>query len=612
MTLKTWRPLLAAGAAFLCATAGCAAEPLSPVRLNQLGLLAKGAKLAVLPHPSRQPLRWQLVDQAGRVRASGMTSVFGNDTASGEHLHRVDLGGFAQPGSGYRVVVADRRSRPFAIGANIYDRLQYDALNYFYQSRAGTPIEERYAGGAQWARPAGHPNERVRCVSGKDAEGNEWPGCDYELDVTGGWYDAGDHGKYVVNGGISLWTLLNLYERQLHLKRASAFADGKAALPERGNGVNDLLDEARWQMEFMLRMQVPEGKSAMVPVGVKRSAPGLRFTRIDASGMAHHKVADEKWTALPMAPHLDPERRILFPPSTSATLNLAATAAQCARIWRGIDDAFAARCLAAAERAWQAARRNPEVYAIAGFTGSGGYGDANLADEFYWAAAELYAATGKRDHEQAVRAAPAFGAAQAADFGWPSVATLGTISLALVRGRLPQADVRRLRSSLVAAAGSWLQEASRVGYRIPYAQPNYPWGSNSSILNRAMVLGLAHDWTGEARYRDGVIDAMDYVLGRNPLDQSYVSGYGARPMLNPHHRFWARQADAKFPPPPPGAVSGGPNNSSMSDDIARPMKGKCAAQTCWKDDIGAFSLNEVAINWNAPLVWVAAWLDEPR
>jgi endoglucanase len=83
-------------------------------------------------------------------------------------------------------------------------------------------------------------------------------------------------------------------------------------------------------------------------------------------------------------------------------------------------------------------------------------------------------------------------------------------------------------------------------------------------------------------------------------------------MLNPHHRLWARQADAKFPPPPPGAVSGGPNNSSMSDDIARPMKGKCAAQTCWKDDIGAFSLNEVAINWNAPLVWVAAWLDEPR
>jgi endoglucanase len=315
-----------------------------------------------------------------------------------------------------------------------------------------------------------------------------------------------------------------------------------------------------------------------------------------------------------MAPHKDPERRILFPPTTAATLNLAATAAQCARIWRSIDAAFSARCRAAAERAYAAARRNPDVYAIADFPGSGGYGDAELSDEFYWAAAELFIVTGKRDYEQALRSSRHFTAPVAADLSWPGVATLGTISLALVPNRLAREDVERLRSSLIAAADTHLRESQTVGYRIPYAPPRgYPWGSTSSVLNRALVLGLAHDFTRAARYRDGVVDAMDYVLGRNPLDRSYVSGYGARPMRNPHHRFWARQANAAFPPPPPGALSGGPNSTSLgSDDIGRPLQGKCAPQTCWRDDYRSFSLNEVAINWNAPLVWVAAWLDEAR
>ena len=607
--------LRSTGAAlFAClASVSAPAEPVSPVKLNQVGLLAGAAKRAVIADPAKQPLRWTLVDSAGRTQAQGVSHVFGDDPASGDHVHLIDFSGFEQEGPGYRLVVGKERSRPFAISDGLYDRLRYDALNYFYQNRAGTPIEARYAGGEQWARPAGHRPEKAGCVAGTDSKGNRWPGCDYQLDVTGGWYDAGDHGKYVVNGGIAVWTLLNLYERHQASGLPSPFADGKAALPERGNGVNDLLDEARWELEFLLAMQVPQGTRARVPVGVKRTVAGMPFTEIDASGMAHHKVADEKWTSLPMAPHMDPEKRQLFPPSTAATLNLAATAAQCARIWRTIDPAFSQRCLLAAERAYAAARRNPEVYAIADFTGSGGYGDSQLADEFYWAAAELFITTGKSDYADAVRASPAFRSAQAADFSWPSVATLGSISLALLPSGLAKEEVARLRASLVAAADSYLEDARRVGYRIPYAPAaGYPWGSTSSILNRAIVLALAHDFTGERRYRDGVVDAMDYILGRNPLDQSYVSGYGARPMRNPHHRFWAKQADAKFPPPPPGALSGGPNSTSMSDDVARPLRGTCAPQRCYRDDINAFSLNEVAINWNAPLVWVSTYLGERR
>src|SRR3546814_16851856 len=102
-----------------------------------------------------------------------------------------------------------------------------------------------------------------------------------------------------------------------------------------------------------------------------------------------------------MPPQDDPERRVLFPPSTAATLNLAATAAQCARIWRGIDPAFSARCLDAAKRAFTAAEAHPDVYPVADFTGSGGFGDATPADEFYSAAAELFLPTGAPPHRAA-------------------------------------------------------------------------------------------------------------------------------------------------------------------------------------------------------------------
>jgi endoglucanase len=604
--------LFALAASAIMSTAAAASEEVSPIRLNQIGLSPDQAKRAILPHPSRTPLRWRLVDSAGTVRASGRTSVFGRDGASGEHIHRIDFTAFRGTGEGYRLLVGALASRPFAIAGTQYRRLRYDALAYFYHNRAGTPIDARHAG-AQWARPAGHLPEKATCLSGVDAKGNRWPGCAYTLDVTGGWYDAGDHGKYVVNGGIAVWTLQNLYERQLRRGLPSPFADGRASIPEAGNGVDDLLDEARWQMEFLLKMQVPEGSRLRVPVGVKQSAPGLAFTEIDASGMAHHKVADRNWTALPTAPHEDKEKRQLFPPSTSATLNLAAAAAQCARLWRGIDDAFAARCLAAAERAWTAARRNPEVYPIADFTGSGGYGDSEFSDEFYWAAAELFATTAREDYAQEVRRSPHFAALTAAEFAWPNVATLGTITLLTSSTPLPKADADRLRRSVVAAADSFLGDTAKVGYAIPYdPKGGWPWGSTSSILNRGILLALAHEATGERRYRDGVTDGMDFLLGRNPLDRSFVTGYGARPMRNPHHRFWAGQLDARYPPPPPGALSGGPNNTAMTDDVARPLKGRCAPQMCWRDDIHAYSLNEVAVNWNAPLVWVSAWLAEER
>jgi endoglucanase len=584
-------------------------EPGASVHLNQAGFYTGGTKRAVIPSQAETPLEWQLNDGSGEVRLRGRTKIFGDDSVSGEHVHLVDFSDWRTEGEEFRIQSGCAASHPFDIKDAPYGELKFDAFMYFYHNRSNVPIEAAFAG-TEWARPAGHPREEVTCRSDVDAHGNHWPGCDYTLDVTGGWYDAGDHGKYVVNAGITVWTLLNVYERQKALRKPDTFADARAPIPEADNGINDLLDEVRVELEFLLRMQAPKDSAAQVPVGIKANRESLRFDTIDAGGMAHHKIADENWTPLPVPPHLDDQKRVLYPVSTAATLNLAATAAQCARIWQTIDETFAARCLEAATRAYAAAERNPEVYFIADFEGSGMYGDSDLDDEFFWAAAELFVTTGEDRYYEALSTSPHYQAPIRAEPSWPRVAQLGVISLALLPSRLSPEEVEALRARLLNAAIRFREQRRKSGYHIPY-NAAYHWGSNSNILNRAIILALAHDFTGNEEYRSAVIDAMDYVLGRNPLDQSYVAGYGERPLKNPHHRFWAPSLDAKLPPPPPGALSGGPNSTSAPDVVAKELREKgCAPQTCWRDDIRAYSLNEVAINWNAPLVWVATWLDE--
>ena len=133
-------------------------------------------------------------------------------------------------------------------------------------------------------------------------------------------------------------------------------------------------------------------------------------------------------------------------------------------------------------------------------------------------------------------------------------------------------------------------------------------GSNSAVLTH-VLLGIAHELDGDEALRSAAIDGMDYLLGRNPMGMSYVSGHGTRSLTNPHHRFWARQKDERYPPPPPGAVAGGPN-TGVNDPTAKAagLAGGPALKS-YIDHIESWSTNEVAINWNAPLVWAAAWLD---
>lgn len=584
--------LLVGGLLTAPAAAGlpAAAAATTAVRVNQVGYLPDGPKRATVVTTSSQVLTWRLRTASGTLVASGSTVPHGADQASGQSVQVADFSSYRETGSGYVLTVDGNNSDPFDIRADLYDGLRSDAMAFFYHQRSGIAIDSSLVGSA-YARPAGHlgvaPNKgdtSVPCQSGI---------CDYTRDVRGGWYDAGDHGKYVVNGGISTWLVVSSFERARRAGTDAALGDSTLRVPERGNGVPDVLDEARWELDFLMRMQVPDGKPY--------------------AGMAFHKVHDAVWTAIPTRPEQDDQVRELHRPSTAATLNLAASAAQCARVYRPYDAAFADRCLAAARKAWTAARADPALYAPdSDSTGGGAYGDTQVSDEFYWAAAELYATTGESAYRDAATSSTwhtSTGAFTPYGFGWADTAALGRLTLATVPNGLPAADLTRIRSSVTSAADSHLSTMAGQGYGMPIPTDGYFWGSNSELANNAIVMAVAGELTGAGRYRAGALEAMDYLLGRNALGQSYVTGYGETSSRNQHHRFWAHQADASLPNPPAGSLAGGPN-SALQDPVAEERLAGCAPAACYVDDIGSYSTNEVAVNWNAPLAWLAAYAAE--
>ena len=567
------------------------------VRVNQLGYLPMGPKHATLMTEAKEPLPWTLRNSSGAAVATGTTEPRGEDYSAGSAVQVIDFGGVTATGTGYTIEADGETSYPFAIDDDIYSTLRYDALDYFHLVRSGIAIAT-----PGYERPAGHldvaPNTgdtSVGCAV-PVAYMQGWT-CDYRLDVRGGWYDAGDHGKYVVNGGIAVYQLLSTYERTLTATTATAGAldDGSLDVPEAGNGVPDVLDEARWELEFMLRMQVPDSEPL--------------------AGMVHHKVQDDDWTGLPLLPSDDPELRELHRPSTAATLNLAAVAAKGSRLFEKFDPDFAATLLAASRRAWAAAEANPELYAppADGNDGGGAYDDKDVSDEFYWAASELYLTTGEQQFEDALNESPWSDKDLflVGGFSWGSTAALGRLDLATVPSKLK--DAGSVRASIVDLADEYLEVQGGQNFGQPYA-PNsgYVWGSNSAVLNNAVVLATAFDLTGTEKYSAAVVESMDYLLGRNAMNNSYVTGYGTVFSHNQHSRWFAHELNPALPSPPNGTLAGGPN-STFADPLAQQTFNEgCADQQCYLDDIQSFSTNEMAVNWNSALAWVASFVDDQR
>jgi endoglucanase len=551
-----------------------AAAP-AAIKVNQVGFLPQAQKLAIVPGAAA---RFSVVDAAtGKLAFEGELSAAAAWDASGEHVRVADFSAVRTPGS-YRLRVAGLPdSAPFKVSSDAYRALDTAAIRSYTLNRSGIALTPAVAG--PYARPLAHPDAHV-LVHPSAASAQRPAGA--VIASPKGWYDAGDYNKYIVNSGISTYTLLAAYEH------FPGWFDRLALnLPESGNGLPDILNEALWNLEWMETMQDP------------------------ADGGVYHKLTNKAFDAFVM-PDKATTPRYVVQKSTAATLDFAAVMAVASRVLAPFDGQApgrSARYLAAAEAAWRWAEAHPNAsYEQPADIATGGYGDKRLGDEFAWAAAELLIATGK-DAYRAHAMAPL--PAGQTEPGWADVGMLGWISLAQHGARLPKnVDAAPARKQLIAAADRLAARRNASPYRISMAHTDFVWGSNAVILNQAMVLTAAYRIEPKRDYLDAAQSALDYVLGRNGPGMSFVTGFGARSPLHPHHR--PSEADG-VDAPYPGMLVGGPNPGQQDKAGCRAPYPSGLPALSYLDDMCSYASNEIAINWNAPLVYVAAALQSlPR
>lgn len=219
-----------------------------------------------------------------------------------------------------------------------------------------------------------------------------------------------------------------------------------------------------------------------------------------------------------------------------------------------------------------------------------------MSDEFAWAAAELFILTGEQSYWQAFKAQKE----AAGESSWANVAGLGYISLINnAKALLSNADYQALTNSLVTAADRLLATYRNNAYQVVFEEKDFYWGSNSGALNRAWVLLEANKVKPQKSYVDAALASVDYVFGRNPTGYSFVTAFGDNSVTGIHHRpTYADGIDA----PVPGWLAGGPH-SGQQDGCEYPSK---APAKSFLDHWCSYSTNEIAINWNAPLVYILA------
>jgi endoglucanase len=274
------------------------------------------------------------------------------------------------------------------------------------------------------------------------------------------------------------------------------------------------------------------------------------------------------------------------------------------RVYKPYDPAFAGKALEAARQAWSWVVKNPNVlYQNPPGVATGAYGDRDCGDERLWAAAELYRTTGDEayhryflDNYAAFR--PTIRAA--GPVAWPNVAPMGLWTYALGKGK-DAAALSAIREDSLRAAREIAGRTARHGYRVSMTTKDYVWGSNGVVANYGVQLLVAHALQPDAAFLHAAIDNLHYLLGRNPFSLSYVTQLGANPYRHPHHRPSGADSNAE---PWPGLLSGGPNARRQDAPMRKlpdlpPMK-------MFVDEQESYASNEVAINWNAPLVFLLA------
>ncbi len=552
------------------------------IRLNQLGFYPNAPKVAIVVGQASGAFEITTSD-GKKVVFKGMLSLPRTNAISGKKTHTADFSALKTAGTFVVSIPGLGHSAPFRIEPDVHRAAAIGSLKGFYYQRVSTDLPATFSG--KWSRPAGHPDTRV-FIHPSAASASRPVGT--TISSPRGWYDAGDYNKYIVNSGITMGTLLSLYED------FPAYCKSlKTNIPESSNAIPDLLDEVLWNLRWMLTMQDP------------------------ADGGVYHKLTNAGFDGMVM-PDKATKDRYVVQKSITATLDFAAVMAQAARVYRPFSrelPGLADSCLTAAETAWQWAQKNPELYYRQNEMNkqfdpdvtTGSYEDRSASDEWIWAATELFVTTKKDTYATAVNLFPDDNTPLPA---WPQVRTLAYYTL----GRFAKDKAFQSRTELVSARKHILKLADELiagtdeqafGTVMGKSAKDFIWGSSSVAANQGIALIQAYRQTADKKYLTYALTNLDYLLGRNAVGYSFLTGFGYKSTLNPHHR--PSVADG-IEAPVPGLLSGGTNANAARQD-------KCSGYTTtiadevYLDQSCSYASNEIAINWNAPMVYLTTAIE---
>lgn len=543
------------------------------VRVNQIGYYPSREKLGVVVNGSEGMVFNIRSEDLEEVHYSGTLNNEAYWSQSGEQVALADFTSFTTAGTYVLDVPGIGRSYPFSIQENLLSAATRASLKAYYFNRASTELTPQYAG--KWARAAGHPDDEVRIhASAASATRPENSTISSPL----GWYDAGDFGKYIVNGGISVHTLLAAYEAF-----GPYYDELNLNIPESGNAWPDLLDEVLWELDWMLTMQDPE------------------------DGGVYHKLTTANFAGIIM-PEEGTDVRYVYYKSTAAALNFAAVMAQAARVYSPLDGEKAATFLSAAIDAWDWAQANPSRYYNQNDINAtydpdvttGEYGDNNVSDEFTWAGTELYITTQDDNFLSMVDLNSLPGTPS-----WPGTSFLAFASLLNNRDNLtPAVSYNDILSTVLDLANDLNNRRESSAYKISHN--SFYWGSNSTAGNEGMVLLYAYLHTDDEAYLNAAHSIVDYLLGRNATDYSFLTGFGGKQVMNIHHRQSMADGIAE---PVPGFIAGGPDGTWSQHDYCPGMTFGDYPAKAFADVDCSYSMTEVTVNWNAPFVFLAGGLE---
>lgn len=499
-----------------------------------------------------------------------LTFSISNDPATGLTLYRGDFSSLQRDGNYFIRIGNVDSSFVFNISQSSFDDAYKKSLKGFYFQRCGAALISTYAG--IYNHPACHLSDAAFHSSTGEAG---------QKQTTGGWHDAGDYGKYVVNAGITVGTLLMTYE-MFPVK----FDQDNLNIPESGNGVPDILDEVRYELEWLLKMQ-------------------------NANGGVYFKVTKEQFESI-VLPNNDSGTRYIYVVSSTATGDFAAIMARAGRIFKSIDTSFSNKCLNASLLAWNYLTSNPTIIPAGGFknpigTVTGEYGDGNDSDERLWAAAELYSTTGDATYKSYFESHYTSGGIINSTMGWPNVKDLAQLTYLTSNQSSASSTVKtQIKNSLVSYCNGLVNRTAANGFGVAINPGEYYWGSNADVLNKAILLIYAYEQTKNNNYYDAALMQLNYILGTNAHNLSFVTGIGNKSVMHPHHRpSWADGIVA----PVPGLLAGGPDQYLDDAILKANFTSSTPPALCYLDNTDSYASNEIAINWNAPLVFVLGYFN---